>query len=229
MAGQTILLENDTIRVAIRIADNRATFFGYLLPTGREPLPSCSPYHDDHSLPLVEIRLSGEGNASHKTAQALVGGCIAQRLRYRSHRKSECGDGKRSQTLDVELHDEKSSVTVISHLTIFQGLPFLRSSVTVRNDSLVDVVVNQVPSVVIGGLTSSPEWWHDYDVSYANNTWFREAQWITRSLPDVGVDDYGIYGLSDYQHASLATFRISSWGTFSTQGKPPMCMFKRPD
>jgi alpha-galactosidase len=129
----------------------------------------------------------------------------------------------------VELHDEKTHITVTSHLSIFQGLPVLRSSVTVKNDSAADVVVNQMPSVVIGGLTRSQQWWQDYEISYANNTWFREAQWVTWSLPDAGLDDIGVYGLPEQHQASLATFGISSQGSFSTQGKLPMGMLKKRD
>lgn len=230
MTGKVLRLENDAVRVAVRIAADGAAFLEYLLPAGKEPQPSCSPHHSELARPLIELRLSGEGNASQKSSQALVGSYIGQRLRYRSHTETEDGAGRAtSKTLHVELHDEKTGVTATSHLTIYSGVPVLRATVAVKNDSPAEITLVQVPSVVIGGLTRSREWWHDYQVAYANNTWFREAQWVTRSLPDVGVDDYGIYGLPDYQEASHATFGIASQGTFSTQGKLPMGMLKRRD
>lgn len=225
-ADQTITLENKAIRVAVRVKTNGSASLAYVLPGGAEECPSSSPYFDDSSLPLVEVRLSGEGNEVDKSSNALIGGYLARRLRYRSHKEHIQGGSK---TLDVELYDEKTQVTAISHLTIIEGSAFLRSKMTVRNDSGNDIVVNQMPSVVIGGLTRSQQWWHDYEVSYANNTWFREAQWVTRSLPDVGLDDFGIYGLPDKHNASIATFGLSNHSSFSTQNYLPMGVLKRRD
>lgn len=230
MAGKTIVLENNTTKVGVRVGGDGATVFEYLLPAGTEPQPSCSKYFRDASLPLVELQLSGEGNVSQKSSKAFIGSYVGQRLRYRSHNERQQGI---ETTLDVELHDEKTNVSVVSHLTIFENLPFLRSCVTVRNDSSEDVVIYQVPSVVIGSLTCSSKWWHDYQVAYANNTWIREAQWITRSLPDVGIDDFGVYGVAQIedmgQHCSLATFSLSNHSSFSTQKNLPMGMLKRRD
>ncbi|KAJ5776357.1 Melibiase subfamily [Penicillium nucicola] len=228
MSDKMLILENDTIQVGIHINEDGTCSLAYLLPAGQKPQPSSSPHFQDGYLPLVELRLSGPGNSSQKSSRALVAGYIGERLKYQNHR--EFNDGlKRSKSLDVGLLDEKTQMTVTSHLTIFEDLPFLRSSVTAKNDSSVAVVVNQMPSVVIGGMTRSSQWWQDYEVSYANNTWFREAQWVTLSLPDVGLDDTGVYGLPDKHQATLATFGISNQGSFSTQGKLPMGMLKKRD
>jgi alpha-galactosidase len=233
MTGKTIVLENNAIRVGIRVCDDGATVLEYLLPTGKEPQPSCSPFFKDPTLPLVELQLSGEGGNSQKSSKALVGSYVGQRLRYVSH--SEHRDPKlRSKTLDVELHDEKTKVAVTSHLTVFDNLSFLRSCVTVRNDTSADIVPYQSPSVVIGGLTRSGEWWHDYEVAYANNTWFREAQWVTHSLPNVGIDNFGVYGhelpegLTPHE-CSMATFSLGTHSSFSTQKHLPMGILKRRD
>ncbi|KAL6869353.1 hypothetical protein ACO1O0_000678 [Amphichorda felina] len=231
--GKAIVLENNTTRVGVRVRDDGTTVLEYLLPVGTEPKPSCSPFFEDASLPLVELQLSGEGNNNQKSQKALIGTYVGQRLKYVSH--SERQDTKsQSKTLDVELHDEKTKVTVISHLTIFDNLSFLRSRVTVRNDSSAEVVLFQVPSVIIGGLTRSKQWWHDYEIAYANNTWVREAQWVTRSLPDVGIDNFGIYGLEmpegiEPLQCSMATYSLSTHSTFSTQKHLPMGILKRRD
>jgi alpha-galactosidase len=234
MAPQNIVLENTATRVGIRVDDQGTVTLDYLLPAGSEPQPLCSRFFKEAALPLIELQLSGEGNSSQKSSKALIGTYIGQRLRYRSHHMN-VAQADSSKTLEIELHDEKTKVTAIAHLTIYDKLPFLRSRVTVRNDATAeDLVVYQVPSVVIGGMTRSAQWWHDYEVAYANNTWFREAQWVTRSLPDVGLDDFGIYGLEQPEdistlQASMATFSVSTHSTFSTQKHLPMGLLKRKD
>ena len=227
MSGQTILLENSAVRVGVRVTADGIAHLAFVLPAGTEEQPSCSPYYQDQSMPLVELRLSGEGQASNKTSKAFVGGYVAERLKYRSH--SHRIDAADSKTLDVVLHDDKTGVTVTSHLNILEGLPFLRSRVTVRNDSDVDVQVNELPCLIIGGLTRSRQWYHDYEVAYANNTWFREAQWVTRSLPSVGLDDFGLAGLPASHPASLTTFALSNHSSFTTQDYLPMGALKRVD
>lgn len=226
MSGHEITLKNDAVRAAVRVRADGGASLAYVLPADEDEKPSCSSHFEDSSLPLVELRLSGEGNVTNKSSKALVGSYVGSRLVYKTHQEKADGATK---TLDVELHDEKTKVTVTSHLTIFDGQPFLRSSVTVNNGSDVAVVVNQMPSIVVGGMTRSPEWWNDYEVSYANNTWFREAQWMTHSLPSVGIDDYGIYGLPEKQSASLSTFALSNHSSFSTQRHLPMGVLKKRD
>lgn len=222
---QTLCLQNDTVAVTIQVADDGAATLQHILPAGAKPEPLLSHF-PDASLPLIELRLSGEANAWFKSAKSMVGSYIGSRLRYKSHKETQ--DGKR-KTLDVTLHDETSGVTATSHMTVIEGLPFVRSSVTVKNDSSKEVVVNQMPSIVIGGLTRSKEWWHDYEASYANNTWFREAQWVTRDLPSIGLDDMGLWPIIDGQYASLASFTLSNRTSFSTQRHLPMGILRRKD
>lgn len=227
--AQTLTLQNNAINVLISIADNGVAKLESILPVGSEPTPSCSPYFPSAALPLVELRLSGEANASDKSAKSMIGSYIGTRLRYRSHNE-EKGKLPGEQTLNVVLHDEKTGVTATKHLSIFDGLPFLRSSVTVKNESSAPVVVNSIPSFTVGGIGRAREWWNDYRISFANNTWFRETNWQTRSLPDIGLDDLGLYSTmpSTMTHlASLASFTLSNRSSFSTQRYLPMGYLSR--
>ncbi|KAK8037757.1 Melibiase subfamily [Apiospora marii] len=221
-----ILFGNEAVNVVLRIDDAGCVYLHDILPVDASPRAQGTPHFESSATPLCEVRLSGEGNKQSKTSKALVGSYVGTRLQYRSHAiKTDGGQGRK--TLDVVLHDARTGITVTSHMVLFDGLPVLRSSTTVRNDGAKDVVVTQVSSLVIGGLTRSREWWADFTVSYATNTWFREAQWRERSLPDVGLDDLGLYQLDQGHLAPLSTFHLSNRGTFSTQGHLPMGMLQR--
>lgn len=230
---EIIALKNGNVEVSIRIDTDGAAYLEDVhsfrgIPNGSfdgtergRPSPHSNP-----SLPLVEVRLSGEGNHSYKTAKALIGSYVSNQMRYKSHREHAEGTSK---TLDIELYHEQAKITVLSHLTIFDGLPFLRATSSIKNDGHSDVVVTQLTSIVVGGLTNSPKWWHDYELLTAKNTWFRETQWQTHSLPSVGLDDTGIHELPDDHVASLAYFSLSNHSSFSTQGHLPMGLLQRKD
>lgn len=166
-----ILFGNEAVNVVLRIDGEGCVYFHDILPVDAAPREQGTPHFASSATPLCEVRLSGEGNKQSKTSKALIGSYVGTRLQYRSHAVQTDGGGQARKTLDVVLHDAQTGITVTSHLVLFDGLPVLRSSATVRNDGARDVVVTQVSSLVIGGLTRSREWWADFTVSYATNTW----------------------------------------------------------
>lgn len=185
-----------------------------------------SPHFDSSSLPLVNVRLSSEGNPSAKSGQNLFGSYTTSRLQYVSHRERP---GKGSKTLEVDLRDEQAKIVVTAHLTIFDGSPFVRSQASIKNQAEKRVTVTQLTSTVIGGVTDASPWWDEYEVSYANNTWFREAQWQSLSPSQLGVSDFGIHELPDNHTASMASFSLCNRSSFGTQGHLPMGMVQKKD
>jgi alpha-galactosidase len=68
-----------------------------------------------------------------------------------------------------------------------------------------------------------------YNFSTARNTWFREAQWQTNTLPELGLDDFGFAWLGKPLRESMAFHSLSSRTTFSTQGHLPMGILRSND
>lgn len=190
-------------------------------------IDSASHAFGDGTVPLFGVRLSGEGNPRHKSSKTLIGSYVSSRLKYRSHKEANTANSK---TFDITSYDEVSGISVTAHLSAFTGIPVIRSSVTIHNESDKDIVVTQLSSLIIGGLGKKPiTCWQDYTLSTATNTWFREAQWRDQSLPSLGLDDLGLSELPDGHDASLANFSLSNRGTFSTGTHLPMGLLKRKD
>lgn len=188
--------------------------------------PKHSPLGDG-SVPLFGVRLSGEGTQKYKSSRAQIGSYISSRLKYRSHKVHS---HPHVEALHVTSHDELSKISVTAHLSVFPGIPVLRSTVTISNDSRESIVISQLSSLIVGALGEKPtSCWLDYTLSTSTNTWFREAQWRDQSLPSVGLDDIGLSELADGHDASLASFSISSRGSFSTGTHLPMGLLKRND
>lgn len=225
MSAQIITVESQSLRVSVRIDQQGAACLDGVIPTGSTPRDPVSKYFPDHQAPLVEVRLAGEGTEKHKSSKALLGTYVGPRLRYKSH---DVHTGEGIKTLNVTLSDGK--LTVVSHLTVYNTTPVVRATASIRNDGDQDVVVTQITSIVLGGLTTgSSKWWADYNLSIPNNSWFREAQWIEHDLPSIGVDDYGVYGRPENHYASISHYAVSNRGTFSTEGHLPVGLLKRHD
>ncbi len=198
----------------------------HVLPAGVNVPSPASKLFKSSELPLVSVRLAGEGNSFRvKTAKASIGGCLSSRLRYQSHAIHK---GENEETFEVTSHDAATGVSVTVRLTVFGSIPAIRSVATVTNDGgESDVAVTQLASLVIGGLTANAERsFDDYTVLYATNSWFREAQWTEHTLADLGIDNNGICELPDGHVGSQATFRLGSRGSFSTGSYLPMGLLK---
>ncbi|KAN0109979.1 glycoside hydrolase family 36 protein [Hyaloscypha variabilis] len=225
--GRTIHWQANGIHVLISIDSDRVLHLSSILPApGYKPRNLASKYFPSSSLPLVQVRLVGDGNQIYKSSKTLLGSYISGRLRYVSH--SEMKDDLQ-RSLDITSHDEISGILVTTHFVVFTGIPVLRSWITVTNTCEKDIILSQVNSLTFGGLSSSEEWWNDYTLSTATNTWFREAQWRDHPLPSIGLDNSGIYKLQDGHVASMANFSLSNRGSFSTGTHLPMGMLKRND
>jgi len=176
---------------------------------------------------LVEVRVSGEGNAPHpKTNASLIGSVVSQRLRYVKHSTTTSDNW---ELMKVEMHDEKTGLTVTSHLAISRDGPVLRTRSSVRNDSPDDTIIHQVSSLSLGGATSTSDWWDTYEMWTAKNSWFREAQWQKHLLPELGLDDFGFSFLEPEIRDSKAFYALSNRSTFTTLGHLPMGMLSNKD
>ena len=222
MPPDHVKVSTKTVSIDVAIPQDSFPYVEYLGP----PLETRQyrPYPVATFPPLVEVRLNGQGNSGPKTGASLIGSTVSQRLRYVSYLMRE--DDAGAKHLDVEMHDKETGLTVVAHVILFPDAPVARFRATVRNDSNKELIIHQVTSLVIGGVTNTEQWWLDYNLSTANNCWFREAQWVKHDLPSLGLDDC----FSDVQPVdgppkrdqSMAYHSITNRSTFSTQGNLPM-------
>src|SRR5690606_2792813 len=125
--------------------------------------------------PLAEVRVAGEGN-DIASSERLMGGGLSRRMRYLSHQEHERADG--TPELEVAMRDPETSLTVITTLTAWPGMPVLRWRTEARNDGERPVDVQLLSSIALGGISGqASDWWDAHTVGFARNSWFREAVW----------------------------------------------------
>ncbi|KAI5290456.1 hypothetical protein KEM54_001491, partial [Ascosphaera aggregata] len=224
---KTITLKNEALEVIVAVnKDGLPVLRSLSLPGATRTERTHTKYWEDSTAPLVELRLSHEGIVTAKSSKSLVGNRASARLEYVSHEETEDAVSK---TLHVTVRDPESKVSVVSHLTLYNWIPVLRGTSTIKNESADDVVVAHVTSLLLSGVTGDEKWWKNYTMSKARSSWFREAQWAEYSLPSIGLDDYGINGYPEKHPASHANYSVSNNGSFSTNGHLPMGMLQRVD
>lgn len=179
-----------------------------------------SVYFDSAALPLVELRLAGQGSPSFKGAKSLVGTQGARSLVYQSHKVDTTSDLSK---LTVVTRECSMGMQVTVELTAHPEIAAVRSIVTAENQSRAPVTLFQLSSLVVGGLSDGRPGWHrQHSLLFATNSWFREAQWHEHPLPRLGIDDVGLYQLRQGHDAPLSHFSIGNHGMFSTEGHLPI-------
>lgn len=215
------------LSLQISLDDQLAPCIDHVLPASHKPQINVSPHFASSKLPLNGVRVAGQGHTTNKTAKSMVGGVLSSRLHYRHH--VERKDGV-TFALDIVSYDNMLGIEVTHTFEVFAKVPVLRSWSTLRNKSSSSITVMQASSLSIGGMTNGTRSWSEsYSVWSANNTWFREAQWQEKSLPDVGIDDVGLFELNDGHRATMARFSVSNQGSLSTETHLPMGAVTRND
>ena len=167
-------------------------------------------------LPIAEIHLGGEGSGAN-SSERLAGSAVGRRLRTVGHR-NWTEDGM--AYLEVTARDEASGILVITTWSSWPDLPVVRTSTEVIAGEAA-VELRAVSSVALGGIsTPGASWWHDHEVGFAHNTWFREMVWQRRTPAELGLDDAGL-GEWDIL-SSRASFALQQRGSWSTGGHLPM-------
>ncbi|MFF1510429.1 alpha-galactosidase [Streptomyces sp. NPDC058326] len=166
------------------------------------------------SLPLVEVTAAGHGR--DWSGSRLIGTSLGGRLRHRAHRAARDGDW---HTLTVHLHDPETGLVAEVTYRSPDGIPVLRSEVTLRNEGQTTLHLESVSSLAVGCLTPrDPAAVDAADLLWADNDWLAECRWqrqpMRRTTP-------GVSGRVTYGHGK-AGFALNGQGTWSSCGHLPM-------
>lgn len=161
--------------------------------------------------PLVQVHASGYNQNDHH-ARKHTGSEPGSSLRYQSHCFSENERGKK---LEISLNGD--AIAVSWHLQHFRDTRTVRVWCEVRNDSPEHLGLEYVSSLTLFAINSQ-QWEKTALLHLPHNNWYGEAQWKSRSLPDLGLDKVN--------HFSLDRLSVESTGTWSSIGYLPCAAFE---
>jgi hypothetical protein len=93
----------------------------------------------------------GRGHGRSWSRSRLVDTGLGGRLRHRAHHATSDGDW---HTLAVHIHDPETGLGAEVTYRSPDGMPALRSEVTLRNEGQATLHLESVSSLVVGGLTT---------------------------------------------------------------------------
>lgn len=208
---ETITWRPGSLELDLDLSVDRAPAVVRFASVGEASSPASST-----ALPIAEVHLGGEGSGT-SSSERLMGSAVGRRLRATGHRSWT--DASMAH-LEVTARDAVSGILVISRWSTWPDLPVVRCETEIVA-GLDAVDLRAVSSVAMGGISApGSQWWHDHEVGFAHNTWFREAVWQARTPAALGLDDMGLRTW-DIQ-SSRASFALGQRGSWSTGGHLPM-------
>ena len=196
---------HDALELEIGVSAEGAARLVRLGPPG-----AATPEHrPDAPLPLVEATAVGHGRSW--SGNRFIATTIGERLIYRAHRVARDGAW---HTLTVELRDPVSSLDIEVEYRSPDGIPALRSEVTLRNTGTETVHLESVTSLAIGALTATEQ----AEVLWAENDWLAECRWRRQPLRLTSPSLNGRIRHADGRGA----FEKAGQGAWSSCGTLPM-------
>ncbi|MCX4625257.1 hypothetical protein [Streptomyces sp. NBC_01443] len=166
------------------------------------------------SLPLAEVTATGHGRGW--SGDRLIGTDLGGRLRHRSHRATRDGDW---HALTLHPHDPETGLVAEVTYRSPDGIPVLRSEVTLRNAGQTTLHLEAVSSLAVGTLTpQGPAAIENADLLWAESDWLAECRWRLQPMR-LTTPAHG--GRVSNAHGR-AGFTLNGQGTWSSCGRLPM-------
>jgi alpha-galactosidase len=165
---------------------------------------------------LVDVQITGEDHVIHHGLKH-VGTVPGTRLKYRSHRFSDCEGGS---LLEIEQFDESTGLAVISCFRFYAGLPLAKSWTVLRNEGQEDLPVEYVSSFAYNGAAKEGKrlWDEKMRLHLPRHSWCAEVQWQEHMLPE--------WGLDRAFHHSVNRISVHSLGTWSSYEHLPIAVLE---
>jgi alpha-galactosidase len=152
---------------------------------------------------LVEVLALGEGRGLNN--MRAIRTTIGDRLRYVDH-SEQAADGV--NTLVIRQRDDSTGLLTTTTLAQFDGVDAYRVESTVLNEGTAELVLQQVTSATLIGLTSHLGAAQNLDLWTARSEWCAESRWFSTPLGGPG----GVADINTPIHGHFARGTISLAG-----------------
>lgn len=156
---------------------------------------------------LVEVLVVGEGRGlgSMRAIRTAVG----DRLRYVEHREAAEADGS---TLTITQRDARTGLVAATTLTRFDGIAAYRVATAITNSGDTPLLLQQVTSATLIGLTGHLGEVADLDLWTARSEWCAESRWSPVALGGpAGFADIDAALHGHFARGSIARSGHSTW------------------
>ncbi|MBQ1538324.1 MAG: alpha-galactosidase [Ruminococcus sp.] len=166
---------------------------------------------------LVEVQMSGLDRPFERHGNKYIITAPGCTLKYAGY-TDVCNQLGRK--IEVAQKDEATGVRVISHFQFFKGISAVRCWTVVTNNGSETQTLEYLSSFCLTGIEKEGLLPQDKKlrVGVCHNSWYRELQWKTYTLPELGLEQAMA---SEWQHSSKV-FACTNVGNWSSKEYLPM-------
>ena len=166
---------------------------------------------------LVEVQMSGLDRPFERHGNKYIITAPGCTLKYAGY-TDVCNQLGRK--IEVAQKDEATGVRVVSHFQFFKGISAVRCWTVVTNNGSETQTLEYLSSFCLTGIEKEGLLPQDKKlrVGVCHNSWYRELQWKTYTLPELGLEQAMA---SEWQHSSKV-FACTNVGNWSSKEYLPM-------
>ena len=166
---------------------------------------------------LCEVQMSGLDRAGERHGNKYIVTAPGYTLKFRDFTDT-CNQLGRK--LEIVQYDEGTGTEVVSHFQFYNGISVARTWTVVTNTGDDTQTLEYVSSFCLTGIEKEGVLPQDekLEIGVCHNSWQRELQWKTYTLPQVGLEQAQAL---DYQHSSKV-FACTNVGNWSAKEYIPM-------
>ncbi len=170
---------------------------------------------------LAEVQMSGLDRAGERHGNKYIVTAPGYTLKYKDF-KDTCDQTGR--LVEVTQFDEGTGTEVVSHFRFYNGISAVRTWTTVTNKGTETQTLEYVSSFCLTGIEKEGLLSQDekLEIGVCHNSWYREVQWKTYTLPQVGLEKSQE---QEYLHSSKV-FACTNVGNWSAKEYIPMGMLR---
>lgn len=195
--------------------ENRARLLHFsALPFDEKTLTSRS---GTYGFDLAEVQMSGIDRAGERHGNKYIVTAPGYTLKFKDFTDT-CNQLGRK--LEIVQFDEGTGTEVVSHFQFYNGISVARTWTVVTNKGNETQTLEYVSSFCLTGIEKEGVLPQDrkMEIGVCHNSWQRELQWKTYTLPQVGLEQAQNL---DYQHSSKV-FACTNVGNWSAKEYIPM-------
>lgn len=195
--------------------ENRARLLHFsALPFDEKTLTSRS---GTYGFNLCEVQMSGIDRAGERHGNKYIVTAPGYTLKFKAFTDTCNQTGRK---LEIAQFDEGTGTLVTSHFQFYNGISAVRCWTVVENHGSEPQTLEYVSSFCLTGIEKEGLRTQDEKmrIGVCHNSWQRELQWKTYTLPQVGLE---MAQPLDYQHSSKV-FACTNVGNWSAKEYIPM-------
>lgn len=212
---QQIQIHENNIYMVIEITEKQEVKLLHFSSLPFEPTHIVS--EDFTFFSLVELMVSGQKRPLERFGSKYMATSPGYRLKYKSHRDIRNEKGRK---LEFITYDEITKLEVTSHIQFYNGISVIRSWTEVKNTGCDNQGLEYVSSFALTGIEKEGILSQDdkMKLMIPHNSWTREMQWRTYTLPELGMATC----LPKGKQRSSKAISVSNTGNWSTKEYLPM-------